>query len=298
MKFSDLQGRKTHARAEEEGCAATCAAENPLASSSGRRRVVGGRRGGAYFWGRYATQSKAIADPPARRNLDDTPVSTEYSGRVVAYIHGTIPITREDLGDYLIARGGKDRARNLINKRIIEHAAKAHGIEVTEAEVNAALTANAVQMGVQPKDFVNVILKRYGKSLFEWREDVVKPRLMLEKMCRSRVSVTREDIQKAYEAYFGEKVDCKMIMWSKEQLNFVRNKVWPEIRSSETAFDHYARSQESPSLAAVGGHIKPIGRHTMGDEHIEKVLFSLRPGEVSEILDTPEGIVVFKCIGR
>ena len=49
---------------------------------------------------------------------------------MVAYIYGSIPITREDLGEYLIARKGLDTVELLVNKRIIEHAcevAQYHG---------------------------------------------------------------------------------------------------------------------------------------------------------------------------
>jgi hypothetical protein len=258
-----------------------------------------GAAAGAYFCGRYATLSRATAEPSTARPADQAPVPVpESPGRPVAQIYKTEMITWADLGDYLINRGGKERVKNLINKRIIEHAARQRGIVITEAEVDAALSAYAKDVGLQMKDLVAAILKRYGKSIYEWREDVIKPRLMLEKMCRAHVSVTREDIALAWEALYGEKVDCKMIMWPKDEYNAVLNKIWPEIRESEKEFDHYARLQASPSLAAVGGHIKPIGRNTTGNKHVEDVLFNLRPGEVSEVLDTPEGVVVFKCLGR
>jgi len=129
-------------------------------------------------------------------------------------------------------------------------------------------------------------------------EDVIRPRLIMEKMCRSRVAVTREDLAEAFDAKYGEKVDCKIIMWPKAEKKLVLDQVWPRIRNSEQEFDHFARLQASPSLAAVGGHIKPIGHHTTGEERLEKVVFSLRPGEVSEVLDHPEGLVVVKCLGH
>src|SRR5262249_13163998 len=142
------------------------------------------------------------------------------------------------------------------------------------------------------------ILKRYGKSEYEWKEDVIRPRLIMEKMCRARVAVTREDMTQAFEAKYGEKVDCKIIMWPKSEQKNVINQIWPRIRSSESEFDHCARLQASPSLAAVGGHIKPIGRHTTGDEKVETVAFRLQKDEVSEVLETTEGLVVVKCLGR
>ena len=44
--------------------------------------------------------------------------------------------------------------------------------------------------------------------------------------------------------------------------------------------------------------IQPIGRHTTGNEEFEKEAFSLKPGEVSAVIGTPEGPVIIKCDGR
>jgi hypothetical protein len=270
-----------------------------------RRLVVAalwlGVAAGAFCYGRFTSipQASAEAPAPARAAQTKTPsYSSEYSGRIIAYIYGNIPVTREDLADYLIERGGKERAKSLINKKIIEYAARQHNIEITAAEIDIALDSEARSLGVQPRDFVNTILKRYNKSILEWKEDVIKPRLILEKLARPRVSVTREALAQAYEAYYGKKIDCRMIIWPKDELKIVKDQIWPLIRTSDKEFDHYARIQISPSLAAVGGHVKPIGRNTVGNLTVERTLFALRDGEVSEIQDTPEGLVVFKRIGE
>lgn len=255
-----------------------------------------------YFWGRSDTVAQVNAAPsgkvPVQEVSATAPTVHRDPGRPVAYIHGNIAITREDLGEFLIARYGKDKINHLINRRIIEHAASAKGLDLTEAEVNAAIAVDAAQLNVSVKEFDRLILKRYQKTLFEWKEDVVKPRLLLEKLSKGRVTVTREDLAMAFEAYYGEKVQCKMIMWPRDQEKIVHNQIWPSIRNDEKEFDHQARIQPSPSLAATGGEVKPIGRNTIGDAKLEKVLFELRPGEVSPPLNHPEGIVVVKCLGR
>src|SRR5262249_7487889 len=138
---------------------------------------------------------------------------SDYARRVVAYIHGNIPITREELGEYLIARVGADKLDLLINKRIIDHACQQKGIQVDDAEVEAALAEDVKGLNVNRAEFVNKLLKHYNKTLYEWKEDVIRPRLLLTKLCRDRVFVTNDDLLQAFEAYYGEKVDCKMIMW-------------------------------------------------------------------------------------
>jgi hypothetical protein len=47
-----------------------------------------------------------------------------------------------------------------------------------------------------------------------------------------------------------------------------------------------------------GENVRLIGRHTLGNVDLERELFSLQPGEVSKLVETPEGIVVMKCDKR
>src|SRR5207247_1669489 len=58
------------------------------------------------------------------------------------------------------------------------------------------------------------------------------------------------------------------------------------------------KQQARPRLASSGGGIKPRGRYTTGSEEMEQAAFKLRPGELSELIGTPEGTVVIKCVGR
>src|SRR5436305_15243503 len=67
------------------------------------------------FWlGRGAPQSAAVAGPPAPPQQPAAPSPSppsDYSQRVVAYVYGTVPITREDLGEYLSARQGSAKVK-------------------------------------------------------------------------------------------------------------------------------------------------------------------------------------------
>ena len=52
--------------------------------------------------------------------------------RIVAYIHGNIPLTREEYGEHLIQRLGAERIELFVNKKIIERACAAKGISEEE----------------------------------------------------------------------------------------------------------------------------------------------------------------------
>src|SRR5205807_5571475 len=87
----------------------------------------------------------------------------------VAYIY-KMPITRQDLGEYLIDRFGPERLEFLVNSKIIDCACKEKGIEITDAEINAQLLEDLKAMNVvKLEDFVTVVLKKFGKTLFEYK---------------------------------------------------------------------------------------------------------------------------------
>src|SRR4029434_9645380 len=107
------------------------------------------------------------------------------------------------------------RLELFVHRRIIEIACQKRGIDVTEAEVNAAIDADCAKVGVDRAAFINQILTRRGKSLYEWKEDVVQPGLMLTKLlvAENRVQVSDEDLRQAFEAIYGPKVECRIIIW-------------------------------------------------------------------------------------
>jgi parvulin-like peptidyl-prolyl isomerase len=277
---------------------------------SGQRLVLGlvclGLTALAIFGARSASRAQtptrlAGSGPdPAKATVSDTPFSpsSDYSKRVVAYIWGTIPITREDLGEYLIAREGADRLANLVNKRIIEKVAQDQGLTVTQAEIEADFAETLKGLNNLPaREFVDRVLKQYHKTLYEWKEDVIKPRILMSKMVRDKIQVTDQDLRDAFDAYYGEKIECRIILWPKGQ-EHIAKKVYGEIRDSAEAFERQARAQANPNLAATGGNIRPISRHTTGNEALERAAFSLHEGELSELIETPEGVVVLKCFKR
>lgn len=230
--------------------------------------------------------------------------TTDYSQRVVAYIHGNVPITREDLGEFLIARHGFAKLDHLVNRKIIEHACAQKGVKVTNEEVEAALDTDLVQLNVDRNTFVKQFLKQYNKSLYEWKEDVIKPRLMLTRLSQIDIKVGDDEIKKLYDANFGERVQCRLIIWTNEsgvspEREALKN--YDAIRKSEAEFDRMARSQRIPGLAAVGGRINPIGRGAAeeGKTDVERIAFKLNKDEVSEIFVIPgQGVAVLKCDGR
>jgi PPIC-type PPIASE domain len=254
---------------------------------------------GSQFLGRAEAQAPAAKTTPAEPDAPAQPASpSDYGQRPVAFLHGNEAITREQLGEYLIARFGAEKLPLLINKIIIEEACREKGIEVTPAEIEASLAQDLKGMGgITQADFVNRILKQYKKTLYEWREDVIRPKLLLSKLVHDRVKVTDEDVRAAYDAYYGEKVDCRIIFWPKGEEQIAKNQ-YASIRDNDDEFQRKAAMQANSQLAANGGRLPLIGHRTVGNDEVEKAAFRLQPGEMSPVIATPDGCVVIRCDKR
>jgi hypothetical protein len=215
--------------------------------------------------------------------------------RVVGFIYGDVPITREELGEFLIARGGHEKLELLANKKIIETEAARRGITVTPIEISAGLEEDLRGLGLSLRDFEQAVLPRYHKSLYEWVEDVIKPRLLLTKMCKDRVKLTDDDLKKEFDNRYGERREAKIICWNKTDLK-AANAQWAEARKGDAEFDAVAKMQADPNLAAACGRVKPIGPHCETDDAtVVKALYSMKVGEISGLLEVPAGIMCVKC---
>src|SRR5262249_4005677 len=130
---------------------------------------------------------------------------------------------------------------------------------------------------------------------YMWKEDVIRPKLALTQFCRDRVKVTEDDLQKAFDNRFGPKVQCRMILLPKEEGSRQHLEVWTKVSKDEKALDEKARTQAIPPQAARNGEVPPVCMHC-GDDRIEKAAFSLKPGDVGPLIDTPDGAIILKCV--
>jgi hypothetical protein len=267
--------------------------------------VIGGVAVAAYCLGRSGSGSGGnanLSDPSAILQdgaFHHVSSDSNYDKRVVAYIYNNIPISREDLGEYLIARFGTQRVEFLVNRRIVEMECKTKGIVISDAAIEGQFQEDLKSFGKTPlteKQFVEQILHRFNKTLYEWKEDVIRPKLMLTELARPRVHVTDEDLHKTFEAKYGDKMQCRMIVYPNETPKIKLDETWAKVSKSEEEFREAARNQFVPHLASKGGELPyPIHRHFPVAE-IEKEAFSLKEGEVSRLMQLPDKTwIILKC---
>ena len=262
-----------------------------------RRLLLGslgaGAVAGAVWLGRVATLPEAGAAPappaepsgqsPAPTPPPATPQPTDYSERAVAYVYGSTRISREQLGEDLIARFGPDKVLNLVNKLIIERTCQERGVTVTEAEVDVTLAEDLADMKINRREFVEKVLREKHKSLYEWREDVLRPKLLMTKLLRQRIVVNDEDVRKAFESVYGERVYCQAIMWPLGEEQELKD-LYGTLIKDPVEFSRIARTRNSKAMLAVGGMLEPFGHHSLDDESAEKIIFGMNEGEVTPVM--------------
>ncbi|MCI0681952.1 MAG: hypothetical protein L0Y71_07600 [Gemmataceae bacterium] len=241
------------------------------------------------------TKGHAATGQPGDPRQPVQPPSGGYGGRVVAYIYGDEPITREELGEFLIARFGAERLDFLVNRRIVERTCKARGIEVTDAMIDAQLDRDLEKMGKNftRKNFNDLVLKKFKKTMYEWKEDVIRPKLMMVQLVAPMVKVTEEDLRKGFEGRYGPKVECRWIVLPDDKY---KEQLWQKASANEAGFNEVATKYNLPALCPHGGKgVPPIHRH-FGDPNVERIAFGLKEGDVSPLIGLADKtVVILKC---
>lgn len=210
---------------------------------------------------------------------------------IVAEVNGEA-ITREQLANELIEVYGEDLLDTIINRKMIEQACKAKKINVDRVDVENELQAKLKTLNLSRKEFVERVLKPQQVGFTQYLRDTIWPAVALKKLVGDHVKVTDDDLNKAFEANFGEKVDCRMLV----VLEFKKaQEKWEEVNAIEgleervAAFERICKEFSiDQATRSLGGKTQPIHRHT-ATPHIEKVAFDLKPGELSKIMQVPTG---------
>jgi len=172
-----------------------------------------------------------------------------------------------------------------------------YGITVSDAEVEHRFRADLSSFGKLPlteAEFVRSVLNRFKKSLVEWKEDVIRPKIMMEKLVKPMVKVTDQEVLDGYEARFGPKVECRMIVVQAGNSAALQD-TFIKARQGREQFIAEAKKQFIPNLANDEGKVAAIHKH-FGDKALEDWAFRLKVNEVSDPIKMPDGMhVILMC---
>jgi hypothetical protein len=209
----------------------------------------------------------------------------------VAVIFGDERITRDELADHFLSRLLPGQLEGYINRRVLEHACRKAGITVTAEEVDAALKEELTK-GNLPEGAFRARLREQKQTLRTWKEDVLRPKLLLAKLRRRRTRVTEKDLRQAYKAEYGVRVECEFLVFPPAQKEEARRTA-ERIRKGEETFENVHRRLPHPAKRTI-----VLGRQGTGLEDVEQAAFALRLGEVSRALEVRNAIVILKAVRR
>ena len=200
-------------------------------------------------------------------------------------------ITRDQLAAECLTRKGAEVLETMINRRLIEQAAKVRGIQITPDEIDQEIDATAKRFNLSRDGYLRVLEQQRRISPLQYARDIVWPMLALKKMVAPNVQVTPEDIQKAYEANYGEKVQCRMIMSSNPRRAM---EVWEKIKARPDDFEVLAKEySDDPASRSLGGRVRPFNRHSAYPK-LEQEVFKLNDqNRLSSIVEMGEFSYIF-----
>lgn len=252
----------------------------------------------------------AAAGPPAGR------AAAEGMDRIVAIVNGeaitqselreTIAKRRANLGalpaEPSAAADAQQALNELIERRIQVQIAQRKGITIAPEEVDRAQREIQARSGIRSEDALRAELVRYGLTLEQYREDLREQLLTLKlanREVRSGIILSDQEMMAYYHAHqddyrLPDEYDLSQIL-----LPAPRPEDLPAVRAQAADLARRLRAGETLEAVAVlgpaarSGDLGTLKRGHMLS-YIEQAVSALKQGEVSDPIQSPAGIHIFR----
>ena len=237
------------------------------------------------------------------QNVYNNPQLREIMPGVVATVNGD-HITMKELGQECLLRHGDEVLESEISQLLLNQSLKEARLAVTEADLEAEVRHAAELAGMADDQgrvdldaWFATIAEQQNISKKQYLETAVWPSAALKKLTVQQVEVTEEDLNKAFEANYGERVRCRAIV-----LGTMRRaqEVWDKARRNPSVefFSDLAEEYSiEPTSKALRGEVPPIQKFG-GQPQLEQAAFGLEPGQLSGIVQLGDKFVILRCEGR
>ena len=233
------------------------------------------------------------------QNVFNDPKLSQQMPGVVALVNGD-KVTLAELGEEAFSRHSEEVLSIEIGHKLLEQALRKAGKKVTQQDLNAEMAHAAKLAGVvdssgkpDVENWIKVTTEEQGVSYKMYVRDSVWPSAALKKLTDGEVQVTKEDLQKGYEANYGPRVRCRAIVLA----NMRRaQEVWEKARQNPSLsyFGDLAEEYSiEPTSKALRGEVPPIRRHG-GQPQLEEVAFELTANDPPRIVQLGDKYVVLK----
>lgn len=215
-------------------------------------------------------------------------------------------ITRQDLYSLLIDTYGEDALDVLIRRTLIYQMAEKEGVGVSNSEVEQKLKilVNSEVEGlmrtyrIKDRADLEKELVKIGSSITQLEEKLSRKmrkqaevELIAEKLMTKTIAVTDEELQRAYDEEYGEKIEASQIVFR------TRREAEDALKKLKSGADFatLARNESVDRASAVrGGKMQPFSpKDSLGAD-----VARLKVGELSDIIKTDYGYHIIKILDR
>ena len=234
---------------------------------------------------------------------NDPSTRQKYPG-VAAMINGQ-QITIRQLAEECIARHGHAVLDDEINHKLLRQSLDKAGKKVNEKDIDVEIARAAEAYGFITREnkpdierWLEEVTGQEGIDVKTYIRDAVWPSVALKKLVVDDVKVTSEDLNRGFEANYGERVDVLAIVLSNQR---VAQEVWDMARGNKNMrFFGELASQYSiePVSRANLGEVPPVRRFS-GQPAIEQEAFSLSGDDpLSAIVAVADKYIIMFYKGR
>lgn len=235
-------------------------------------------------------QATTAADQAGRASVGE-----QKQVRYLARVNGKM-VTWDEVADECMSRYGQEVLDNIINRKIIQQACEAEGVEVTEAQVGEEVVRIAKKFGLGVDHWMQMLQAERNLTPAQYKRDVIWPMLALKQLAGDKVTISDDEIKKAFIRNYGERVKARAIVLDNPRR---ASEVWEKVRQNPEDFGRLARQHSvDPASRPLEGAIPPIRQHG-GSPELEKAAFKLKEGEISGVIQISlNQYVILMCEGR
>lgn len=249
------------------------------------------------------TLFKELQDAATVQNVYNDPKLRQSMPGVVATVNGD-PVTMKELGRECLARHGEEVLEIEVSQLLMRQELKAAGLTLSSADIEKEMRHAAVLAGIVGPDgqadlprWKQVATAEQQVGYEQYVRDSVWPSAALKKLTSGRVQITEEDLEKGFEANFGEKVRVRAIVMGSLRR---AQEVWEKARQNRS-LDYFGDLAEEysiePSSRSLRGEVPPI-RKFGGQPQLEEAAFALADGELSGIVQVGDKFLILRSEGR
>jgi parvulin-like peptidyl-prolyl isomerase len=235
----------------------------------------------------------ASAIKPAAPSVDSAPgMGNAQVPAVVATVNGQT-ISRDELAKLCLQRSGHEVLENVLNKFLIVQACQAQQVVISQKDVDDEIGRIAEKFNLSTAMYLKLIEDQRDIMAEQYAADVVWPMLALRGLARDKANVSQAEIDKAYQAEFGPKVQVRMLAVDDE---VKAHELCKQAKAAPASFKTICKQHsQDPASASVEGLLPPVRRYG-GDDPIEKVAFALQADQISDVFAVGEMFICLQCV--